>query len=213
LTDYANEPLHRYLDDLASRHETPGGGSVSGLVAALAAGLGSMVCHFTVGKKKYAAVENEIKDILSQCDSLRLDLLAQMQRDVDVFQSQMATAYGLPKDTAEQAAVRESALQAACKAAAAPPMTIARQCRKLMTLLASLAEKGSTMLVSDTGCAAALAKGAFDSAAFNVQINVNFIKDKEFASALSAELEALAAEIGPLAERVLTSVRAKMAPH
>lgn len=213
MPDYANEPLHRYLDDLASRHETPGGGSVSGLVAALAAGLGSMVCHFTVGKKKYAAVENEIKDILSQCDSLRLDLLAQMQRDVDVFQSQMATAYGLPKDTAEQASARESALQAACKAAAAPPMTIARQCRKLMDLLESLAEKGSTMLISDTGCAAALAHGAFESAAFNVQINLNFIKDNDFASAMAGELKTLTDEIGPMAERILTAVRAKMSAH
>jgi len=210
MVDYAAEPLKKYADDLAAKQETPGGGSVSGLVGALAAGLGSMVCNFTIGKKKYADVEQEVKRILEQCEALRGDLLKLMQQDVDVFQGQMGAAYGMPKDTPEQAAARKEAIQSACKAATQPPLTIARRCFGLLKLLVKLGQKGSVLLVSDVGVALALSGAAFDSAALNVQINLNYIDDSKFVEQVGIELDALAEQVPGLVSEGMSIVQAKM---
>lgn len=207
---YANEALTRYLDDLAAKQETPGGGSVCGLVGSLAAGLGSMVCQYTIGKKKYAAVEEDVRRILADCEAARGELLGMMQEDVVVFQTQMAGAYGMPKDTEQQAAARKAAIEAACKAASGPPMKIARRCRDLLGWLAELGEKGSVLLVSDVGVGVALAKGAFEGACLNVRINLNFINDSDFVEKLRGQMAELADEVNGLAERGMRVVGEKM---
>ena len=55
LTD---KPVTTFLDELASNAPAPGGGSVAALSGALGAALISMVCNLTVGKKKYADVQD-----------------------------------------------------------------------------------------------------------------------------------------------------------
>ena len=210
MIDYAKEPLRTYLDHLAAKQETPGGGSVAALVGALAAGLGSMVCNFTIGKKKYADVEGDIRRILARCEEARKELLTLMQEDVNIFQTQMATAYALPKDTEEQTAARREAIEKACKSAAQPPIKTIRLCRNLLKLMTELGEKGSTLLVSDVGVAAALAQAAFDSARLNVDINLNYLSDKAFAKKVRDEIEPMIDEVQALSTQAMTIVREKL---
>ncbi len=98
---YIDEPLKKYLDEAASGASTPGGGSVAALAGALGAALTSMVCNFTVGKKKYKDVEAEVSQILSEAEELRGKLLELMVADTQVY-GQVSAAYGMPRDTAEE---------------------------------------------------------------------------------------------------------------
>ena len=55
--------MHAFLDEVASSAPAPGGGSVAALAGALGAALTSMVCHLTVGKKRYADVDEVLRDL------------------------------------------------------------------------------------------------------------------------------------------------------
>ena len=108
----------KFLAELASKAPTPGGGGTAALVGAAGVALGNMVGNLTTGKKKYAAVEADIQALNTKADALRKELEALVQADADAF-APLAAAYGLPKETPEQAAhkaaVLEKALAAACQ--------------------------------------------------------------------------------------------------
>jgi len=210
MPDYYNQPMKMYVDDLASEKDAPGGGSACGMVGALASALGSMVCHFTVGRKKYAAVEPRIKDLLDQFEQLRQEMADLMQEDVDVFHSQMGHAFGLPKDTDEQKQRRRQAIEDACKSSCQPPLQIARNCLFLFEMLKELAEIGTTQLISDVGVAATLAFGAFEGARFNIDINLNYITDELFVNDVMNELEPLVTKVTNLKIKTVEIVREKM---
>ena len=57
-----------FLDVLASKEPVPGGGGAAALVGAVGVALGHMVGALTVGKKKYADVQ---EDILALCAALK----------------------------------------------------------------------------------------------------------------------------------------------
>jgi formiminotetrahydrofolate cyclodeaminase len=86
--------LAQYLDQLASKAPTPGGGGASALLGAQSAALTSMVCNLTIGKPKYAAVETDMQALLVKAESLRASLTAMIQADINIF-SQLMAAYGL----------------------------------------------------------------------------------------------------------------------
>ncbi len=207
---YISQPMQKYLDDLAGKLDAPGGGSACGLVGALASALGSMVCHFTLGKKKYEEVAPRIQELLDQFERERKTLTDLMQADVDIFHSQMGYAYGLPKDTDEQKQIRREAIEKACKAACQPPLNIARCCRTLMSMLIELGEKGTIQLVSDVGVAAALAKGAFDGALLNVEINLKYIADTDFIGKVRTEIEPMKDAIACETNQVMQIVHDKI---
>ncbi len=210
MTNYYTLPMGSYLDDLAGEKDAPGGGSACGLAGALASALGSMVCHFTVGRKKYADVEGEIKDLLEHFEKMRGELMGLMQEDVDVFQSQMGTAYSMPKETEEQKQRRREAIEEACKACVQPPLKIARNSFYVMEMLLELAEIGNTQLVSDVGVGAALAYGAFEGAKLNIEINLGFISDRSFAGEIRVELESMVMKTNALKTRIMEIVEEKM---
>ncbi|NLE29244.1 MAG: cyclodeaminase/cyclohydrolase family protein [Phycisphaerae bacterium] len=207
---YIDLPLKNYLDDLAGPKDAPGGGSACGLAGALAASLGSMVCQFTLGRKKYAEVEPRIREILTELESLRGALVDLMQRDVDVFHTYMGQAFAMPKDTDEQKAARKQAIGEACQRAAEPPYEIVKKCVKLMSFFVELGEKGNTQLVSDVGVAGAMARAAFEGARLNVEINLNYICDTGFVENVRNELKDLAGEFDLLLSKVHDVVRKKM---
>jgi methenyltetrahydrofolate cyclohydrolase len=199
-----------YLDDLAGEKDAPGGGSACGLAGALASALGSMVCHFTIGKKKFAEVEEDTKDLLENFEKLRGELSQLMQEDVDVFQSQMGTAYSMPKETDDQKQRRREAIEEACKACIQPPLKIARNCFYLLELLLELGGIGNPQLVSDVGVGAALAYGAFEGARLNVDINLRFITDQKFGGEVRIELETMIMKTNALKGRIMELVEEKM---
>ena len=155
--------------------------------------LTSMVCNFTVGKKKYADVEAEVSQILSEADALRCELLDLMVEDTQVY-GQVSAAYGMPRGTDEEKAARTEAIQAALKSAMGAPLKAAICCHKIMKLNESLVDKGNKNLISDVGVAVLLAESAMRSAIMNVEINLSFIKDEKLCEETREKLRPLLAE-------------------
>jgi formiminotetrahydrofolate cyclodeaminase len=181
--------VQEYLDKLAGKLPAPGGGSAAALAGALGAASGAMVASFTVGKKKYADVEEEIRDRLAAMEAIRGEMMRLVDEDVTAY-SAVGEAYGMPKDTDEQKAARTDAIQEALKAAAAVPMQLAEQCAALVEHLPALLEKGNPNLVSDVGVAAKLTQATCECAWLNVEVNLAFLKDDDFIKQARAETEA-----------------------
>lgn len=158
--DMMNESCSRFLAELASKAPTPGGGGTAALVGAAGVALGNMVGCLTVGKKKYAAVEADILTLNERAGALRVELEALVQADARGLCCRWPPAYGLPKDTPEQAAHKAAVLETALDAACAVPLEIMGKCAEGIALVEGYAAKGSALAVSDAGCAAVLCKAA-----------------------------------------------------
>jgi formiminotetrahydrofolate cyclodeaminase len=202
---YTVLPLHDFLDALASKESVPGGGSAAALGGSLAAALVSMVCNLTLGKKGYEAVEGPMADLLRESEALRAELPQLLEADTQVY-GQVMAAYRLPRVTAEEKAARQEAYQAALKAAAEVPLTIAERCGRIVELAMPAAEMGNTWAVSDAGVAVLLADACMRAALLNVYINLASIKDESFVAAMRARLARLTAGKADLAERVMARV-------
>ena len=199
----------QFLAELAGKAPTPGGGGASALVGAAGVALGNMVGSLTTGKKKYAAVEAGIQALNARAETLRGELEALVQADAEAF-APLAAAYGLPKDTPEQAAHKSAVLERALDAACTVPLQIMEKCAEGITLAEEYAAKGSVMAVSDAGCAAALCKAALQAASLNVFINTKLMADRSRAAALDAKADNLLNEFVPRADAVFASVMQKL---
>lgn len=207
--DFTEKSCRGFSELLASKAPVPGGGGVSALVGALGAALGNMVGALTVGKKKYAEVEGEIRNLMEQAEVLRQELLALVQEDAESF-APLAAAYGMPKETdsekAEKARVLEEALKTACGA----PLEIMEKCCRVIDLQKEFAEKGSALAVSDAGVGVIFAKAALQGAALNVFINTSSMKDREYAEAIDCKAEEMLTEYTVAADTVYASVYSRL---
>src|SRR5919201_4381824 len=201
--------VQTFLDQLASRESTPGGGSAAAIMGAMGAALVSMVCNLTIGKKNYAAVEGDLKEVLHESEELRRRLTGMVSDDVRVF-NQVMSAYGMPRDTEEQKSARGAAIQAALKDATVVPLACAKACADVIDLSRTAAEKGNVNVISDAGVAVMAAYGALKSAALNVYINVGNIKDRDFAEAMRSELESLLGRYEAAAQEIFELVKSKL---
>ena len=209
MSEIKDKSIQIFLDELASKSATPGGGSVSALMGAQSAALTSMVCNLTIGKPKYAGVETEMQDLLQKSDALREKLTGLIKADVDVFNRLMA-AYGLPKETDEEKVARTEAIQTVLKAATEVPLDCARACAEAIELSRCAANKGNIGVISDAGAAVMAGYGGLKSAALNVYINTGSLKDRQFAEAKLAELETILKDIDSSVEEVYQSVKSKL---
>lgn len=200
--------LQSFAAQLASRAAVPGGGGASALVGALAAALGSMVGELTVGKRKYAAVEPEVKSIMECMGSLRERLLALIDADVEAFLP-LSRAYGLPRETEEQRTERQRVMEEALQCAARPPLAIMEACGEVILLHAELIDKGSVLALSDVGVGAVLARAALQGAALNVFINTASMTDRNTAKAWNARADALLERFTAVADDLYDRVRGR----
>lgn len=204
-----HQPLQEFLDRLAGSAATPGGGSAAAIMGAMGAALVSMVCRLTIGKKNYLEVEAEMTAVLGEAESLRARLTGMIVEDIAAFDALMA-AYALPRTTDEQTAARSAAIQAGLAQATEVPLACARICAEVIDLSHRAAEKGNLNVISDAGVAALAAQAALRSAALNVYINAPGIKDRGFADARLAEIEALTRSAVSQAEAAYQIVKGKL---
>lgn len=202
-------PVQQFLDDLASKSATPGGGSAAAIMGAMGAALISMVCNLTIGKKNHENVDAEMRQVLAQAEALRARLSDMVRADIEVFDQVMA-AYGLPKETDEQKATRSAAIQTALRSATDVPLDCARACAEVVRLSQAVAERGNRNLVSDAGVAVAAGYAALRGAALNVYVNAGALKDREFADARLAELERILDGVGELQNAIYDTVRQRL---
>ena len=178
------ESVSGFVASVASNAPAPGGGSVSAHAGVLSAALTQMVSGLTVGRKKYAAVENEMKELALEAVALGNTLSALVAEDSAAY-TVVTDAYKLPKDTPEQQAAREAAIQRALMYASEVPLQTAEACARVAELAAVAAEKGNTNAASDAGVSALLAEAACRGAVYNVRINVTSLTDKAAAGPLA----------------------------
>ncbi len=164
MKSYRSQSLDKYVNDLAAKLPTPGGGSAAALNAALGASLISMVVNFTLGKPKYARYEAELADILDKSEKLRGRFLNLVDLDVTAYESKNI------------------------RHALDVPFMVARLSFEGIKLCQPLIKKGNTNLISDVAVAAVLLESAFASACFNVEINLKSLGDKLFAQKVRREL-------------------------
>lgn len=199
------QPCTEFLSILASKAAVPGGGGAAALVGAAGVALGNMVGCLTEGKKKYAAVEEDIQRLNARAGELRRELEGLVEADAAAF-APLAKAYSIPKDDPTRAEVMEKALDAAC----AVPLEILEKCAEGVALAEEYAAKGSVLAVSDAGCAALFCKAAMEAAGLNVAINTRLMADREKAAALDKKAGALLAEYAPRADAVYTRVKEQL---
>ena len=116
--------IANFLDALAAKQPTPGGGGAAALTGSQAAALLCMVANFTLGAKKYADVHEEMRGYLAQAEALRFKLLGLADEDVAAFNG-VSACYAMPKESDSEKAARTEALQAALKEAARVPFVAA----------------------------------------------------------------------------------------
>jgi len=190
MSEIKDKSIEVFLDELASRSATPGGGSVAALMGAQSAALTSMVCNLTIGKPKYAEVDADMQALLVKSEALRVSLTKMIKADVDVFDQLMVT-YGLPKETGEEKTARSEQIQSVLKEATLVPLACAKACAEAITLSQEAAEKGGINVISDAGVGVMSAYAGLKSAALNVYINTASLKDRAFADAQLIELDGI----------------------
>ena len=178
------------LDRLADGAPTPGGGSAAAHSGAMAAALVAMVGRLTMGKKKYADVDDQAQEIVSRADSLRAELEAAAVEDAQAFDGVMM-ALRMSKDSDVEKAARAEALEHATIAAGEVPMMVAKKSAEVLELAAEISAIGNTNALSDAGVAGSLAIAAIQSAALNVKVNGSGLADKDLASRWLKELTEL----------------------
>jgi formiminotetrahydrofolate cyclodeaminase len=209
MTEIKNKSIQNFLNELASKSATPGGGSVSALLGAQSAALTSMVCNLTIGKPKYSEVEVEMQAVLLKSEYLREILTGLIKADIDVF-DQLMLAYGLPKDTDDEKESRAEVIQRVLKAATEVPLDCARACAEAIELSRCAANIGNLGAISDAGAAVMVGYSGLKIAALNVYINTGNIKDKQFVDHKLAELSSIMNGIELTVEDIYQLVKNKL---
>ncbi|MDR1439837.1 MAG: cyclodeaminase/cyclohydrolase family protein [Clostridiales bacterium] len=207
--DFTKLSCEDFVRVLATKEPVPGGGGAAALVCAIGAALGNMVGSLTLGKKKYAGVQEDIAALKAKADSLQDELLALVRRDAEAFEP-LSRAYGMPKGTdgerAEKARVMEAALRDAC----AVPMEIMERCCDAIGLHGEFAAKGAAIAISDVGCGVACCKAALQAASLNVFINTKSMADRAYAAAANEKAGKMLERYAALADDIYARVAARL---
>lgn len=200
-----NQTIVQFTESLASKTSVPGGGGAVAYAGALGIALGDMVGEFTLGKKAYADVEEDMKSFMERAQSLRVRFLECVHQDAVAFEP-LSKAYSIPKDDP----TREETLERCLRVAAGVPMEVATICCESIDLLEEFAKKGSKLMISDAATGACLCKAALLGAAVNVKVNTRLMKNREYAQKIDERIDGLSAEYGKKADEIYNYVCEKL---
>ena len=197
--------IQEFLDVLSSKEPVPGGGGASALAGALGNALGQMVANLTIGKKKYALVEDEIKELAERMKGIQGQFSALADQDAKVF-APLAKCYSLPSGTEEEKAYKAEVMEARLLDASLVPMEIMEKAWEMLEIMDILADKGSRMAVSDVGVGVQFIRTALLGAVMNVYINTKSMKNREKAEDMNEKAERLIKEGTEAADRIYQKV-------
>ena len=197
--------IQEFLDVLSSKEPVPGGGGASALAGALGNALGQMVSNLTIGKKKYARVEDEIKELAERMKGIQGQFSALADQDAKVF-APLAKCYSLPSGTEEEKAYKAEVMEARLLDASLVPMEIMEKASEMLEIMDILADKGSRMAVSDVGVGVQFIRTALLGAVMNVYINTKSMKNREKAEEMNEKAERLIKEGTEAADRIYQKV-------
>lgn len=206
---FSTVPCNEFVEVLASKAPVPGGGGASALVGAIGTALGNMVGSLTVGKKKYADVEEEMWELKAKSDKLQAELLRLIERDAEVFEP-LSKAYGMPRATEEEKVEKARVMEIVLKDACSVPMEIMEKCCEAIDIIVEFAAKGSALAISDAGVGVAFCKAALKGASLNVYINTKSMQNREYAEELNAKCDAMLEKYTKIADEVFDSVLGRL---
>ena len=202
--------LQEYLNELSSNSPTPGGGNVAALCGALSASLGTMVCNLTIGKKKYADVENEMISVKQKLETYQKTFVELGAKDNAAFEKVME-AFKLPKETDAEKETRSKKIEEATIGAADIPAQVMKTCADILPLLKIIIDKGNRNSLSDAGVAASLIGTAAKSAYMNVIINCSSLSNQTIAQEIKKRADVSIEEISRssdfLVEQVVKAIQ------
>lgn len=197
--------LTGFVDTTASDAPAPGGGSISALEGALGAALAAMVCSLTLGKKKYADVQDLAAATEKTAQNLKERYLDIIDRDTEAFNA-VSAVFAMPKETDADKAARKAAMEEALKGCTATPLEMMELAVETLRMIDTVNGRLNASAASDMGCAILAMRSAIQGAWLNVLINVGGIADEAFAKEARAKGEGLLAEALPLADRLYESI-------
>ena len=206
---FSTVPCNEFVEVLASKAPVPGGGGASALVGAIGTALGNMVGSLTVGKKKYADVEDEMWELKKKADELQKELLHLIERDAEVFEP-LSKVYGMPRTTEEEKAEKARVMEIGLKDACSVPREIMDRCCEAIDIIVEFAAKGSALAISDAGVGVAFCKAALKGASLNVYINTKSMQNREYAEELNAKCDAMLEKYTKIADEVFDSVLGRL---
>ena len=198
-----------FAEETSSESPAPGGGSISAYMGALGAALACMVANLSAGKRGWESRWKEFSDWAEEAQQLMKELLALVDEDTAAFNRLMG-AMRMPKSSPEQIEERDAAIEAATLYAGEVPLRTMKTAVKAFPLLRRMAEEGNPNSVSDAGVGALAARSAVLGAQLNVKINASSLKNRDDASRLLAEAEAVAADAIKAEEDILNIVNGKI---
>ena len=201
----AEMQVTEFVNLMASDAPAPGGGSAAALEGAIGAALTAMVCALTVGKKKYADVQELAVESQKKAEDLKARFVDVMDRDTEAFNA-VSAVFAMPKDTDEQKAARKAAMQEALKGCTKTPFEMMQLACETLELTRSLVGRLNASAASDLGCSALSLRAAIQGAWLNVLINISGIADEAFAAEYRKNGEALLAKALPLADEIYEEI-------
>lgn len=177
-----------FVESLASKAPTPGGGGAAAMAGALGAALGMMYLNLSVGKPKYQEHEADFQAKLKALDEIKEQLLACVDEDAEVFYP-LAKAYRMPKETEPEREQYQRVLEAALYQACAVPEKIMNLCSQAMDAIEYVADKGSVLAKSDAAAAVILCMAAMNAAHLNILINTASMKNCQEAEKIAEEYD------------------------
>lgn len=173
----------------------PGGGSVAALETAMAGALLGMVANLTVGRKRYAAVQDRVVALRERAEALRARARELVDEDAAAY-ADVSKAMGLPRNTDDEKTFRTGVIQDALKAAVTPPLETMALALNVVALASEMIEVGNRSAASDVGTAVGAALAGFEAARLNVEINLASVSDSVWIKTTRAKLERMGAPHG-----------------
>lgn len=203
----ADEPLagmtvRNFIKEVASRSAAPGGGSASAAIAAMGAGLGSMVAKLTLGVRKFEHVDATMRELIPPLHKAAADLIPMIDADTNAFADYVA-ALGLPKSTKEERAFRANQLQLGLKKAIDVPLATMRTADAAWEAFIQVARHGNIASKSDIEVGARALETGIWGAYKNVEINMGGVTDAEYRKATMARAQSLKERAARLCAEIL----------
>lgn len=203
--EFTKQSCEDFIELLASKAPVPGGGGASALVGAVGTALGNMVGSLTLGKKKYADVQEDIAALKAKADKLQSELIELVAKDAEVFEP-LSKAYGMPKETESEKKEKARVMAIVLKQACDIPFRIMEKCCEAIELHQEFAAKGTAIAISDVGVGVAFCKAALMGASLNVFINTKSMADRTAAEEINKKTEEMLAKYTAMADSIYASV-------
>ncbi|PLX22333.1 MAG: glutamate formimidoyltransferase [Marinilabiliales bacterium] len=201
--------LAEFTDETASESPAPGGGSVSAYMGAMGVALGTMVANLSSHKRGWDDRWEEFSEWAEKGMKYQSELVRLVDEDTNAF-NKIMDAFGLPKKTEEDKALRKQAIQDATKNAILVPFKVMEVAYKALEVIKAMAEIGNPNSVSDAGVGALAIRSCIKGAFLNVKINSGDLEDKTFVQTVSEKAKDIDKKTEELEKEILSIVESKL---